>query len=660
MATHSQWYAFIPYTPYDGNYEKRPNQGLMIDLRNGTAHEIKGDDDFANWAKNNQNTLHTRFNASDRQGGKEAHWPKAGDILDTLIRGKSATYPGYQNLLKDQSIPVRETFNYTRARGEHYQLKFGNLDNNIASKYTEQNATNAVWADQTEVFGSSQQNWKAAKDFWGNTFGYVPVVGNAGNIVFGVHDGIYGKTAEDRIGGSSGAVISALQLAHELATTGVAGAEEPHSAVISPDLRGVSWRYNSPSSDFELVRTPKVPPASEEVPSVTKESRPGTSKGTAPVNTDVPQPLPRSPSLIPMAQYAVADGEELIKNAHRDALGVYRITDNAGALRQYVRITDETGTSKVFEISGRYRTGDPFAKIIDQKTGAGLMVVTPGRDGEWARAPADGGVKWLWRRPSSPTPSDEIKAAPKISDGFEILGDPKTSGADQFDKFMKSSSTTRYEQAVNNFEENGIAKQKLTVSWAVEEDNFKIFPSEAATPNEYGATPYSDQFLKDLDRDDYTVVTKGSAGKGDTIKQLDARGSCHGETQKLRLEQLENAIPNPAIRTRISEIAHQGSIAPGSVDLKLNHLKEHVGIKGMGNHYTITYDPATNSAEVFVSTKIQLTDLENNSSDIPGTSAGIERTFKISESNELNEDGNPFAIEKKAPIHLKVSTTSDR
>lgn len=35
-------YAFIPNTPYDANYEHRPNQGLMIDLRKGSAHEIQG------------------------------------------------------------------------------------------------------------------------------------------------------------------------------------------------------------------------------------------------------------------------------------------------------------------------------------------------------------------------------------------------------------------------------------------------------------------------------------------------------------------------------------------------------------------------------------------------------------------------------------------
>ena len=70
------------------------------------------------------------------------------------------------------------------------------------------NTKNAAWADQTEVFGSSQQTWKAAKEFWGNTFAYIPGLGNQGNIVFGTHDGIYGMTASDRVGGNAAAVIS--------------------------------------------------------------------------------------------------------------------------------------------------------------------------------------------------------------------------------------------------------------------------------------------------------------------------------------------------------------------------------------------------------------------------------------------------------------------
>jgi len=257
-------YAFIPYTPYDGDFRHRPNMGVMIDLKNGAVHEISGDKAFASWAKNNQGNLSRSFNASDRQGGRDAHWPKAGDVLQNLIAGNHATYPGYQNLLKDKAVPVWETFNYTGARGSDYRLKCGDLNVGIAAEYQAVNAKNAVWADQTEVFGSSQQNWKSAKDFWGNTFGYLPVIGNTGNIVFGVHDAVYGMTADDRVGGASAAVISGLQLAHEIASVGVG--LEGGALNREPSMtQHYGWKYNEHTSDVELVRAPKAPSIDHEV-----------------------------------------------------------------------------------------------------------------------------------------------------------------------------------------------------------------------------------------------------------------------------------------------------------------------------------------------------------------------------------------------------------
>lgn len=248
-------YAFVPYTAYDGNYEHRPNQGMMIDLKNGALHEIHGDADFAAWAADNRNHLLRAFNGRDRQGGLDAHWPKAQHVLDSLIQGHTAHYPGYYSLLSDQQIGVRETFNFTRARGGDYQLKFGDLNSGIAAQYQTLNANNAVWSDQTEVFGSSQQDWKAAKDLWGNTFGYIPVIGNTGNIVFGIHDSLHGMTADERIAGNSASVISALQLAHELAP----GGQETRLGERSPgsfSAKNYRWNYKPQTRDFEFVHAP--------------------------------------------------------------------------------------------------------------------------------------------------------------------------------------------------------------------------------------------------------------------------------------------------------------------------------------------------------------------------------------------------------------------
>lgn len=647
-------YAFIPYTPYDGNYENRPNQGLMIDLKNGAAHEIKGDDDFANWAKNNRTQLYNSFNARDRQGGKDAHWPKAGDVLDTLIRGKNATYPGYQNLLKDQPIPVRETFNYTRARGDNYQLKFGNLDSSIASKYQEQNANNAVWADQTEVFGSSQQSWKAAKDFWGNTFGYVPVVGNAGNIVFGIHDGIYGKTAEDRVGGSSGAVISALQLAHEVATAGVAGAEEPPAAVLSPDLRDVSWRYNSPSSDFELVRAPKAPPADEEVPTITEEPQPGTSRGTDPFKPPATTPLPKPLPIRPISQYAVPDAEELIKNATRDAMGVYRMTDSTGAYRQFVRITDETHTSRVFEIHFQHRSGSEFAGVINPKTGRVVSVVTPGNNGEWARVAGDGGLKWPWQRGSSPTPSNSLNS--QFSDLFAEVDEQAVTQAKKFDEYLNVDEATPYSVSTRGFEDNGVLKRKLNLSWQGRtDDRVEIYDSEKAAHTEYSASDYSPNFILDLNRSDYSVIK--ASKEGDIVLPLNAKGSSAEMIRQNRIKQFEEAIPDADLRARISEVAHQGSVFPANAEL-LNTLKEGYGAKASGTSYFVDYDPLKNETTVRVVAKWYINDLTgDNPRVIPDIEATTTRTFTIRESNEIS--GDRYLIDDVASTLMEVSVPAD-
>ncbi len=247
-------YAFVPYVNYHGDYDHRPHEGLMVDLKRGTVSELHGDDDFAKWAERNRANVVNGFNASDRQGGKDAHWPRADYVLDTLIHGNGATFPGRKNVFADRAVPVRETFNYTQSRDENYYLKFGDLKSGIAPHFQAVNAKNAMWADQTEVFGASQQNWKAAKEFWGNTFGYLPVIGNTGNIVFGAHDAINGMTQNDRVVGSAAAVISGLQLVHEIATAKAdAGLGEPsltHGGVV----QHYRWTLNSQTSDLELLR----------------------------------------------------------------------------------------------------------------------------------------------------------------------------------------------------------------------------------------------------------------------------------------------------------------------------------------------------------------------------------------------------------------------
>ncbi|TDA48922.1 ParB N-terminal domain-containing protein [Burkholderia pyrrocinia] len=255
-----QGYAFVPYQPYDGNYENRPNQGLLIDLNRGTITEIHGDKDFADYAKRHRNELIQGMNARDSQGGLDEHWPSAAEVLNKLIAGTKVTYRGYNSFLSDKNIPIEETFNYTRSRDSDYQLKYGSLatgpdqsGGSIASQYEQVNKKNAEWLDQTEVFGVGQQKWKTVKEIWGRTVGYIPIVGDAGKIVFGIHDAIYGMTADDRRQGAANATISFLQLGHDMARQTTSGG----------GLAGTfigRWVKNQKTSEFEFVTSPKNPP----------------------------------------------------------------------------------------------------------------------------------------------------------------------------------------------------------------------------------------------------------------------------------------------------------------------------------------------------------------------------------------------------------------
>lgn len=284
------------------------------------------------------------------------------------------------------------------------------------------------------------------------------------------------------------------------------------------------------------------------------------------------------------------------------------------------------------------------------------IIANPDEAGVWSRRGTVGG-KWPWDRTPLPTPTNDLKTPPKISDGFEVLGNPKTTGADKFDEIFKSDSTAHYEQSINNVEEQGVIKRKLTVTSTTEEKNFEVFPNERAQPNEYSSTDYSPIFLKDLNRDRYTVQIKQPDGSYTTV-ELDATGSANDETLNKRLKQFEEAIPDSALRSRISEIAHQGSVAPTSVEL-YNQLLGHIGFKGKDTHYTIIYDPAISQTQVKFEAKMMLLDLDKEAAQIPNVEVSAKRTLRIEESNQLEESANPYIIDKNAPFTLSTTVTTN-
>ena len=471
-------------------------------------------------------------------------------------------------------------------------------------------------------------------------------------------------------GAAALAGLTELGLGLEQTTSGDTEAERDNGA--SKALDGLLNTLFSAGAS-EVPEDPFALPPEKELPVVDplaqpqinelEEPTPGPSSGTPTVN-EAGAPLPKSQTLLPMAPYAVSEGEQLIKSAPRDALGVYRITDSQGALRQFVRFTDETGASKVFEISGRYRTGDVFAKIINPDNGAGLMVITPGRDGEWARAPGNGGVKWPWQRSESPTPSNDLKTPAQVSDNFIELNGTKMKGADILDKYFNVEEQANYKYGVSFKEENGVLENRPVFSWTTDSGDFTVSESETASPSEYGTSNYSPQFIKDINRDPYTIRSADLENVEIDIPQQIAGMTIPDDLeQQIRngligdgINAFERTVPDPDMRAAISEVAHQGSSAPAWFELQPPRVKDGY-ISSVGDRqYVIDYNPLKNETEVTITTQWRLkSEVRGESTLAKDVNITATRTFNLRASNEI--DGPPVIIDKSAPIRIEVSPT---
>lgn len=609
-------YAFIPYTNYHGDYDHRPNKGLMIDLKSGRVNEIQDDKGFSIWAKNNRNDLLRSFNSEDRQGGKDAHWPRAGDVLDNLIIGNYASYEGRDTAISDKAVPVWETFNYSQSRDSDYVLKFGNL-NDIAADYQKMNAKNAKSDNQTEVFGASQQSWKAAKEFWGKGFAYVPVLGNLGNIVFGVHDSLYGMTAADRVGGNAAVVISSLQLVHDLAQYGVK-AFEPGEVVSPSSANNYVWRYSPETYDYEIVRVPK---ASESVE---------TGLVNPPSVTEV---APTPPPLFEGMREVEYRGVKYFAADHPDVMsGTYYL----------LRVRDPKDPSKL---------------------ASSAIVARPDETGVWKAHGREGGGWKIWERTPSPRSSDEVRIPPTLSDQFLELDGTKITGADTLDTYFEPKKGTAYIFFTKNVEDNGVIKKELNIEWSVKNKVSTLSEDEVSTVTEHGVK-YTENFRADITRGNYTIETKLP---DKTIQDtLTSTAPNYLERQADKINQFEHVIPNPELRARISEVAHQSAFVPVIGEfLDRYELPEKTLVKGMLKDdimiinpdqadFHISYDPSNKVTLVTATSDFLLTTPTGERPD--NISIKARRTFTIREGGDIN---NNLAVDENSPTHISISFKPD-
>lgn len=590
----------------------------MIDLKNGTVSELQGDDDFARWASTHREALRASFNAQDKQGGKDAHWPAAGSVLENFIEGNHAHYPGRNHFLNDKQVPVKETFNYTQSRTHSYHLKFGDLKSGIAAEYQELNANNAKWADQTEVFGASQQTWKDAKELWGRTFGYVPILGNAGNIYFGVHDSIYGMTAEDRVGGTAAAVISGLQLAHEIAPTVIeAGLGEPAIAIRSSTPQHYRWKYNEQTSDFEFVRAPET-------------SNTAVTDATKPAST-VEIPPTKTASSFPGMQEIEFRGK------------TYFVADKPDAW---------DGTAYLLRVKD---PSDP-SKLVSSG-----IIANSDATGVWKKAGETGGGRWPWQRPESPTPSIEAKT-PLMSDQFLELNGTKMRGSTTLDKYLNGEEHSfTYGVAVNDSGET-----IPQVSWTVDENPANATPHPTAGKSTFGTSEYSEQFIKDINRSRFTVNTPAGTtleiNIPEQVRLLQQQKGAKLSTAELNsviqenIEKFEIAIPDASLRARISEVANQWLLGAAPDEFQTSRFNGTVFGSGRDPHYIIDYSEKTKTATVTGKSDFILTRLDENNGELEtltDVNVKASRTITIDASNEIDGDG--YVINPSAPTRIEIT-----
>lgn len=396
---------------------------------------------------------------------------------------------------------------------------------------------------------------------------------------------------------------------------------------------------------------------SVEDPFTPPEETPFTPKPGEPPQIETLQPVPdinrlQTSQAGNISQYAVQNGEQLIENATRNAKGIYQVKEATTGLDQwFIRYTDATNVRQVYEIKGDFKLSNDYVQIIDRDTGKPVLTVHSDGEGGWVRTTGKGGAKWPWQRTPTLTPSNDLKIPPNFSNQFVELDGSKMAGSDRVDKYLKVNEGNAYEFSSRNYEENAIIKRNLNVSWHIDERGFSVESGEKAQFTEHSTNEYSPNFVLDINRNPYTVITKEN-GREVSVTLDGTADSAEGIRQS-RIKQFEAAIPDADLRARISEVAHQGSIAPATINLNGESVLQDGYYFGADDtHFYIEHEPSKSLTQVRIISKGHLSNPEHDINHVPGVEVTISRTFTIRESNELE---GSFAIDKNAPTQIEVS-----
>ncbi len=361
-----------------------------------------------------------------------------------------------------------------------------------------------------------------------------------------------------------------------------------------------------------------------------------------------------------ISAYAIPDGERVIEGLQANAKGMHQLKDASGVDRWFIRYTDATGMPKVYEIRSDFKLRDDYVQIIDPQTRKPVMTVHSTGDGEWAPGIGPGGAReWPWKKKiPAPTQDEVLNKVPSVSSQFVEVDGTQMAGAKIFDKYVNADTKTNFTFSSEHYEQGSEIKRRLKIDWAANDGVYSVSDSERAIPSEFGAGEYAPNFIKDLHRSPYTLRVGANEIEMDfnKLKASFENPPANLEDSFLRdnLAKFEQAVPDPELRARISEVAHQGAAASTWQELGPPLLKDNYLTSAGDRHFLIDYNPAAGDADVTISAKWKLTDTDSAELEpIKDMDISSTRTFKIRKSS--GAEGDRFKIEGPSNSRLQLS-----
>ncbi|WP_178122335.1 dermonecrotic toxin domain-containing protein, partial [Pseudomonas karstica] len=263
-----------------------------------------------------------------------------------------------------------------------------------------------------------------------------------------------------------------------------------------------------------LVVAPKVIPTSgksEGVLEEVAEAEANAEKEAAQHGAPEPEPAPpaeaANTSTVPevnrlsrsqwgnISDYAVPDGEKLIKNAKLNSQGIYQVKGSQGEDRWFIRYTDDTHISQLYEIDSKFKLRDGYAQIIDPFTRKSVMTVHATAHGSWEPINGPGGIRLPWSRGTSSTAKSQLDEAIKNinKDQASFTEAERQQFSDQLtsliqqSKAEESQSMALYTEAGSDEINNELRQQIDTSKYP---QNVKEFLADFEAQTDYRGTAY--------------------------------------------------------------------------------------------------------------------------------------------------------------------------